>query len=245
MQQTHLTVAENTVIAADTYKMTLEGDTSAIVRPGQFVDISVENLFLRRPISVCDLENGRLTLVYKVVGKGTEKMAQLAGGRVLDVLTGLGNGFDTSVSGQKPLLLGGGAGCAPLFYLARRLCAEGKNPAVVLGFNKKSEIFFERNFRALGADVYIATLDGSAGTKGFVTDAAAENKLSCTYFYACGPKPMLKAVSEALAASGQLSFEERMGCGFGACMGCSVMTKSGPKRICKEGPVLLKEEVIW
>jgi dihydroorotate dehydrogenase electron transfer subunit len=244
MLKTDLNIAENTMIAQNTYRMVLTGDMPAM-RPGQFVDISVADLFLRRPISVCDFDGGRLTLVYKVVGKGTEKMAALPCGQSLDVLCGRGNGFDTSVSGARPLLLGGGAGCAPLFYLARQLVSEGKKPAAVLGFNEKNEIFFENEFRALGADVYIATLDGSAGAKGFVTDAAAAANLAGTYFYACGPRPMMQAVSESFDAAGQLSFEERMGCGFGACMGCSVMTKSGAKRICKEGPVLLKEEVIW
>jgi dihydroorotate dehydrogenase electron transfer subunit len=201
MLKTDLRIAENTMIAQNTYRMVLTGDMPAM-HPGQFVDISLADFFLRRPISVCDMDGGRLTLVYKAVGKGTEKMSALACGQTLDVLCGLGNGFDTSVSGGRPILLGGGAGSAPLFYLARRLVSEGKKPAVVLGFNEKNEIFFENEFGALGADVFIATLDGSAGTKGFVADAAAQNGLEGTYFYACGPRPMMQAVSKAFDTAG-------------------------------------------
>ena len=226
-------------------KMELKGDTSAIVRPGQFVNIKLDGLFLRRPISVCDVQGDTLTIIYKVVGKGTELMQKMHGGE-LDVLSGLGNGYDLSKSGDRPLLIGGGVGVPPLYMLAKQLIGEGKNVTnvtVVLGFNTKSEIFYEKEFKALGADVIVATADGSYGIRGFVTDAIGN--LDYSYFYTCGPEPMLKAVYAAAKTSGQFSFEERMGCGFGACMGCSCKTIYGNKRICKEGPVLYKEEILW
>jgi dihydroorotate dehydrogenase electron transfer subunit len=221
--------------------MRLRGDTSAITAPGQFVNILLDGLFLRRPISVCDCEGDVLTLVYKVVGKGTEQMSRMKEG-TLDVLTGLGNGYDLTLSGDAPILLGGGVGVPPLYMLARKLIKMGKKVNVVLGFNTKDEVFYEDEFRALGCDVKVTTVDGSYGIKGFVTGA-----MDCDYshFYTCGPEPMLKAVSSAAKTSGQLSFEERMGCGFGACMGCSCKTLTGNKRICKEGPVMKKEEIIW
>lgn len=222
--------------------MQLMGDTSSITAPGQFVNIQLESHFLRRPISVCDCEGNVLTLIYKVVGKGTEQMSEMEKGEKLDLLTGLGNGFDTAKSGDKPLLIGGGVGVPPMYLLAKRLIAEGKKPSVIVGFNKEEEIFFADEFAALGIDVTVATADGSVGVKGFVTDALPEEY---SYFYTCGPEPMLKALYHATKTSGQLSFEERMGCGFGACMGCSCKTKYGNKRICKDGPVLEKEEIIW
>ena len=200
-------------------------------------------MFLRRPISVCDCENGELTLVYKVVGKGTEQMSKMSGGEVLDVLTGLGNGYDISVSGDAPLLIGGGVGVPPMYMLCKKLIAEGKKPTVILGFNRADEIFYEKEFEALGAKVIVSTVDGSYGVCGFVTDAMVG--VDYSYFYTCGPEPMLKAVYRATDGSGQFSFEERMGCGFGACMGCSCKTVTGYKRICKEGPVLCKEEILW
>ena len=223
--------------------MKLSGDVSEITSPGQFVNIKLEGLYLRRPISVCDCENGVLTLIYKVVGKGTEQMAKMTAGEELDVLTGLGNGYNTALSGDKPVLLGGGVGVPPLYMLAKKLIAEGKKVSVVLGFNTKEEIFCEEDFKALGADVSVATADGSYGVKGFVTDALKD--IDYTYFYTCGPEPMLKALYKVTATSGQFSFEERMGCGFGACMGCSCKTITGYKRICKDGPVLEKEEILW
>ena len=222
--------------------MTLHGDASEITSSGQFVNIQLDGFFLRRPISVCDYSDGTLTLIYKVVGGGTEYMSKLGNGAELDILTGLGNGYNTSFSGERPLLLGGGVGVPPLYNLAKKLVSEGKNVSVVLGFNTKDEIFYEKEFAALGAAVTVATADGSYGVKGFVTDAMPEDY---TYFYTCGPEPMLKAVYKATKTSGQMSFEERMGCGFGACMGCSCKTLTGNKRICKDGPVMKKEEFLW
>ena len=223
--------------------MVLVGDTSDIKNCGQFVNIKLEGLFLRRPISVCDCEGDELTLIYKVVGKGTEQMAKMVAGDELDVLTGLGNGYDTRVSGEKPMLLGGGVGVPPMYMLCKKLIAEGKDVSVVLGFNTRDEIFYEDEFRALGAHVTVTTVDGSYGTRGFVTDVMRDADYS--YFYTCGPEPMLKAVYKTSATEGQFSFEERMGCGFGACMGCSCKTITGYKRICKEGPVMRKEEILW
>ena len=243
MKQSIFTVAENRKIASSVYEMTLSGDTSDITAPGQFVNIQLDGFFLRRPISVCDCENGTLRLIYKVVGKGTEYMSKLTSGAELDVLTGLGNGYNTEVSGERPLLLGGGVGVPPMFMLAKELLAEGKVVTVILGFNTESEVFYEEEFKALGARVLVTTADGSKGIKGFVTDAM--DTIDYTYFYTCGPEPMLKAVYNKSVTSGQFSFEERMGCGFGACMGCSCKTKYGNKRICKDGPVLVKEAIIW
>ena len=242
MKQSLFEIIDNVPITADVMKMRLGGDISEITNPGTFVNIKLDGLFLRRPISVCDAEDGILTIIYKVVGKGTEQMREMKGG-TLDVLTGLGNGYDTSKSGDTPLLLGGGVGVPPLYMLAKRLIAEGKKVSVILGFNKKSEVFCEEDFKALGADVTVTTVDGSYGVKGFVTDAMATKDYS--YFYTCGPEPMLKAIYAASATGGQFSFEERMGCGFGACMGCSCKTVTGYKRICKDGPVLEKEEILW
>lgn len=226
------------------YKMTLEGDTGAIERPGQFVNIALDGLYLRRPISVCDYEEGKLTIIYKVVGKGTEQMSALEKGAVLDILSGLGNGFYTDFSGDKPLLIGGGVGVPPLYNLAKRLLREGKQPTLITGFNTRGEVFYEEEFKNLGVKTLVTTADGSYGIKGFVTDAVKEAG-EYSYVYTCGPEPMLKAVYNATATQGEYSFEERMGCGFGACMGCSCKTKYGNKRICKDGPVLVKEEIIW
>ena len=242
MKQTIFTVTENTALNANVYRMRLKGDTSCITAAGQFVNIKLDGFYLRRPISVCDVEDDILTIIYKVVGKGTEYMSKLIAGDKLDVLTGLGNGYDLELSGDKPLLLGGGVGVPPLYLLAKRLLAQGKKVSVVLGFNTASEVFYENEFKALGCDVKVTTADGSYGVKGFVTDALPEEY---TYFYTCGPEPMLRAVCKATKTSGQLSFEERMGCGFGACMGCSCKTLTGNKRICKDGPVMKKEEIIW
>ncbi len=244
MKQDLFTVLSNEQIADKVYKMTLSGDVSHITATGQFVNIKLDGMFLRRPISVCDYEEGLLTLIYKVVGKGTEYMSTLKCGATLDILTGLGNGYNTDLSGNNPLLIGGGVGVPPMYGLAKKLCAEGKNVSVILGFNSKSDMFYEEEFKALGCKVFVATADGSYGTKGFVTNLIPEIK-DYTYFYTCGPEPMLKAIYNATNTSGQFSFEERMGCGFGACMGCSCKTKYGNKRICKEGPVLVKEEIIW
>lgn len=242
MKQGIFEIKENIPLTKNVFKMTLTGDTSDIARSGQFVNIKLEGNFLRRPISVCDRIDGELTIIYKVVGKGTEQMSLMSSGK-LDILTGLGNGYDLSKSGDKPLLIGGGVGVPPMYLLAKELINEGKKVSVILGFNTKDEVFYEEEFKALGADVYVTTVDGSYGIKGFVTNAM--EKIDYTYFYTCGPEPMLKAVTKASATSGQLSFEERMGCGFGACMGCSCKTLTGNKRICKEGPVMFKEEIIW
>ena len=242
MKQVKLTVKENTALTASVYQMKLQGDLSAVTSPGQFVNIALEGLYLRRPISVCDVCGDVLTLVYKVVGRGTEQMSKMRGGEVLDELTGLGNGYDLTASGEHPLLIGGGVGVPPMYLLAKKLREAGKTVSVVLGFNTKNEIFYENEFRALGCEVNVATADGSYGVKGFVTDALPADY---TYFYTCGPEPMLKAVYTATQTSGAFSFEERMGCGFGACMGCSCRTVTGFKRICKDGPVLTKEEILW
>lgn len=243
MKQSIFEVKANTKIAENTYKMVLGGDCSGITASGQFVNIKLDGFFLRRPISVCDYNDNELTLIYKVVGKGTEYMAELGAGEKFDILTGLGNGYDLSKSGNEPVLIGGGAGVPPMYNLCRKLVAEGKKPQVILGFNKENELFFENEFKALGAEVTVTTADGSYGMKGFVTDALKNMKY--TYIYSCGPEPMLKAIYNTAETSGQLSFEERMGCGFGACMGCSCATKYGNKRICKDGPVLEMEEIIW
>ncbi len=242
MKDSIFEVLDNEKIAENTYKMTLRGDTSAIRAAGQFVNIKLDGFYLRRPISVCDVNGNALTIIYKAVGKGTEYMRSLPGGTRLDVLTGLGNGYDLSLSGSAPLLIGGGAGVPPMYSLAKKLIAEGKTVTVIMGFNKKSEIFFKKEFEALGANVIITTTDGSLGIRGFVTDAM---NVDYTYIYACGPEVMLKAVYDKSVTSAQFSFEERMGCGFGACMGCTCQTKYGNKRICRDGPVLTKEEIIW
>ena len=222
--------------------MKLAGDVSAVAAPGQFINVKLDGLFLRRPISVYDRDGNSVTIIYKVVGKGTEQLCRKGAGETLNVLTGLGNGYDTSLSGARPLLLGGGVGVPPLYLLAKKLLAEGKEVSVVLGFNTKDEVFCEQAFKDLGCRVTVTTVDGSYGVKGFVTDTLPEDY---TYFYTCGPEPMLKAVYRAAKTEGQFSFEERMGCGFGACMGCSCKTITGNKRICKEGPVLRKEEILW
>ena len=243
MKQGIFQIAENTPLTDSVYRMRLVGDVSDITASGQFINIKLEGKYLRRPISVYDRDEESVTIIYKVVGKGTEQMKRMSAGETLDVLTGLGNGYDLSVSGEKPLLLGGGVGVPPMYMLAKGLIAEGKQVSVILGFNTKDEVFCEADFRALGADVTVTTADGSYGVKGFVTDAMKDK--AYTYFYTCGPEPMLRAVYRASATEGQFSFEERMGCGFGACMGCSCKTVTGYKRICKDGPVLRKEEILW
>ncbi|MDE7373323.1 MAG: dihydroorotate dehydrogenase electron transfer subunit [Clostridia bacterium] len=242
MKQTNFEIIKNIPLTRDVYKMILRGDTSGITAAGQFVNIKLDGLYLRRPISVCDVDGDLLTIIYKVVGKGTELMSGMREGQILDVLTGLGNGYDIAKSGDKPLLIGGGVGVPPLYNLAKRLKREGKSVRVILGFNTASEVFYEDEFKALGCEVAVTTVDGSKGIKGFVTNAMSGEY---THVYTCGPEPMLKAVYSASTSGGQFSFEERMGCGFGACMGCSCKTVTGYKRICKDGPVLSKEEIIW
>jgi len=242
MKQGIFQIVSNTALTENVYKMVLEGDTSAITASGQFVNIQLEGLYLRRPISVCDVQGDLLTIIYKVVGKGTEQMSKMQAGQ-LDVLTGLGNGYDLSAAGDAPVLVGGGVGVPPMYLLAKKLLEQGKKVHVILGFNTHNEIFYENEFRSLGADVTVTTVDGSYGVKGFVTDAL--KNISYSYFFACGPEPMLKALYKASVTSGQMSFEKRMGCGFGACMGCSCKTLTGYKRICKEGPVMKKEEILW
>ena len=243
MKQVIFEILSNEALTRDVYRMVLSGDTSAITAPGQFVEIALPGKFLRRPISVCDWAENSLTLIYKVVGHGTEQMAALPAGTRLDVLTGLGNGYNTTLSGENPVLVGGGVGVPPLYALCKKLIAEGKKPRVILGFNQESEIFLAKEFEALGIPTHIATADGSVGTKGFVTDVL--KNLHYSYFYSCGPMPMFRAMEAVVTTSGQYSFEERMGCGFGACMGCSIQTKSGAKRVCKDGPVFLREEVFF
>ncbi|MCM1284569.1 MAG: dihydroorotate dehydrogenase electron transfer subunit [Acetobacter sp.] len=234
-------ILSNVKLAKDVYKMILEGDTQYITAPGQFINIKLEGKFLRRPISVCDYDENTITIIYKVVGSGTEYMSELSAGSELDVLTGLGNGYDISNS-KNPLVIGGGVGVPPMYNLTKKLIEDGQKVTVILGFNTKDEIFYEQEFKALGAEVIVTTVDGSYGIKGFVTDAFPQ---SYDYFYTCGPMPMFKAIEAKAVTSGQYSFEERMGCGFGACMGCSCKTKYGNKRICKDGPVLVREEIIW
>ena len=242
MKKVFFEIKQNKPLTDNVYEMRLSGDTGGIIT-GQFVNIKIDGLYLRRPISVCDVRDDTLVIIYKVVGKGTEAMSKMESG-VLDVLTGLGNGYDMRPSGDKPLLIGGGVGVPPLYMLCRKLIEKGKKPSVILGFNTKSEVFYEEEFRALGAEVYVTTADGSYGIRGFVTDALDRVRDS-SYFYTCGPEPMLKAVYNATDIDGEFSFEERMGCGFGACMGCSCKTKYGSKRICRDGPVLKKGEIIW
>ena len=242
MKQGLFEIMENRPLTSDVMRIRLKGDCSAIERPGQFVDIKIEGLFLRRPLSVCDCEDGVITLVYKVLGSGTEKLSKIQSGS-LDLLTGLGNGFDPSLSGERPLLIAGGLGFTPLYILAKTLIKEGKRPSVILGFNSAEEVIYEDEFKALGAEVTVCTVDGSYGLKGFATEAMKDRDYS--YFYTCGPEAMFRAVNDCSTTSGQFSFEQRMGCGFGACMGCSCETLYGVKRICKEGPVLRKEEIRW
>ena len=242
MKQGNFSIIENIALTDNVYKMILQGDVSAVTAPGQFVNIKLDGRFLRRPISVCDVADDCLTIIYKAVGKGTAQMSQMKEG-TLDVLTGLGNGYDLTLSGDCPVLLGGGVGVPPMYLLAKELITQGKKVSVILGFNTQSEVFYEQEFLALGAEVTVTTVDGSYGIRGFVTDALSN--MDYTYFYTCGPEPMLKAVYRAAKTSGQMSFEKRMGCGFGACMGCSCKTITGYKRICKEGPVMKKEEILW
>ena len=243
MKQGFFKVLSNEKLNENVYKMLLLGDTSGITNAGQFINIKIDGLYLRRPISVNDLDGDKVSIIYKVVGKGTEKLSKMTGGESLDILTGLGNGYNLSSCGDAPLLVGGGVGVPPLYLLAKRLIAQGKKVTVILGFNTKSEIFYEQEFKNIGAQVFVTTVDGSYGIKGFVTDAM--KTLSYSYVYTCGPEPMLKAVYNQSTSSGEFSFEERMGCGFGACMGCSCKTLYGNKRICKDGPVLKKEEILW
>ena len=243
MEKVFLTVKDNKILTESVYEMKLSGDISAVKNPGQFVNISIDGCYLRRPVSVCDVDGDTLTLIYKVVGKGTERLSKYAAGEKIDTLVGLGNGYDLSLSGEKPLLIGGGVGVPPMYLLAKKLVEKSVKPTVILGFNTKSEIFYKEEFKTLGATVYVTTADGSYGKKGFVTDIMKD--LDYTYFYTCGPMPMFKAIEKIAKGSGEFSFEERMGCGFGACMGCSCKTKYGNKRICKDGPVLKREEIVW
>lgn len=243
MKQSLYKITENVSIAKDIMRMTLCGDTSAITAPGQFVNIKLDGFYLRRPISICDYDDNSITLIYKIVGEGTQALSELGEGAELDLLVGLGNGYDVSKSGEKPLLIGGGVGVPPLYNLCKKLVELGKEPTVILGFNSAQDVFYEEQFNALGAKVLVTTADGSHGIKGFVTDAMKDVEYS--YFFTCGPMPMFKAIESTAKTSGQYSFEERMGCGFGACMGCSCKTKYGNKRICKDGPVLEREEIVW
>ena len=242
MKEIELKIRENKKIAKDIYEMKLEGDTSDITAPGQFIDIKLDGFYLRRPISVCDVEGNIITIIYKILGNGTEAMTAYPAGKVLSVISGLGNGYDTSLSGNNPLLIGGGVGIPPLYLLARELRKENKKVSVILGFNISDEIFYVDEFKKLGCEVAVTTVDGSFGIPGFVTNAIPDDY---SFFYTCGPEPMLKAVYKATKTSGQFSFEARMGCGYGACMGCSCKTLTGYKRICVDGPVMMKEEIAW
>ena len=243
MKDVKLKLISQREIAEDTFEAVLAGDVSNITAPGQFVNIKLDGFFLRRPISVCDVSDNTVTIIYKVVGEGTKQMSESPVGTEWMTLTGLGNGYDTSLSGNRPLLIGGGAGVPPMYLLAKKLISEGKHPSVILGFGTKNQVFYKEKFTKLGLTVAVTTNDGSEGTRGFVTDEM--DNFDYTYFYTCGPEPMLKAIYNKSKTSGQLSFEERMGCGFGACMGCTCETKYGNKRICRDGPVLVKEEIIW
>ena len=242
MKQVIFEIKNNKPLNAQIMEMTLLGDNQG-VKAGQFINIKIDGFYLRRPISVCEIISGGLKIIYKIVGKGTEVLSRMKTGEKLDVLIGLGNGYDLTLSGDKPLLIGGGVGVPPMYELCKQLIAQGKQVTVILGFNAKSEVFYEKEFENLGAKVIVTTADGSYGIKGFVTDAM--KGLDYSYFYTCGPEPMLKAVHKQSTTGGEMSFEERMGCGFGACMGCSCKTLTGNKRICKEGPVLKKGEILW
>ena len=244
MNKSYFIIEENNRIAKDIYKMVLVGDTSHITSPGQFVNIALDGFYLSRPISVCDCVGERLTIIYKSVGKGTEYMSKLQKDDGLDLLCGLGNGYDISKAGKRPLLVGGGVGVPPLYMLAKKLVSAGAKPVAILGFNSAEDVFGEDAFKEICESVFVTTADGSYGQKGFVTDVLKEAG-DCSYIYTCGPQAMLKALYFASDTDGQYSFEERMGCGFGACMGCTCKTKYGNKRICKDGPVLTKEEIIW
>ena len=243
MKQQIVKISSNEKIAENIMKMVLEGDTSSLSKPGQFINIKLDGKYLRRPISVCDYNDNSITIIYKIVGSGTEQMAEMKAGESLDILNGLGNGFDTSLSGNNPVLIGGGVGVPPMYGVCKELYEKGIKSKVILGFNSKDDVFYRGEFEKLGAEVYITTADGSMGTKGFVTDILKD--IDYSYFFTCGPMPMFKAIENVAKTSGQYSFEERMGCGFGACMGCSCKTKYGNKRICKDGPVLIREEIIW
>jgi len=242
MEQTMLRIEENRPLTRDILKIRLTGDVSGVERPGQFVNVKLEGLFLRRPISVFDREEDAITLIYRTVGVGTRRLSEMKAGETLDVLTGLGNGYDLTRAGDRPLLLGGGAGVPPLYWLARVLREQGKRVTAVLGFNSAEDVFAEEDFRKLGCETTVTTADGSHGVRGFVTDAMPEEY---SYFYACGPEPMMRAVDRIAKTDGEFSLEERMGCGFGACMGCSCRTRDGMKRICREGPVLRRGEILW
>lgn len=244
MKQCLFEIVSNRRLAPNVFEMVLRGDCSAVAAPGQFVNLRLDGFYLRRPISVCNVDGDALTLIYKVVGRGTEAMSRMQPGEKLDALVGLGNGYSLDECGDRPMLIGGGAGVPPMYLLARRLLARGADVTVVLGFNAREEIFYEEEFRALGAKVVVATANGSYGVRGFVTDAMKQLPAPSAVC-ACGPEPMLKAVYNAADVPGQFSFESRMGCGFGACMGCTCKTKYGAKRICKDGPVLRREEIVW
>ena len=240
MQECEFKILENKMIAKEVFLMKLDGDCSEFTAPGQFCEIKIPGKYLRRPISVCDVSENTLTLIYKVLGEGTEELSCMEEGEYLSILTGLGNGYSVEDAPKNPVLCGGGVGVPPLYYLCKKLVEAGKHPYVALGFRSKEDVFFEEEFRALGVPVNVATEDGSHGQNGFVTALLG----NYNYAMVCGPEPMLRAVHEKVEG-GQFSFEERMGCGFGACMGCNRKMKSGMKRICKDGPVFAWEEIEW
>lgn len=233
-------------IADNVYEMTLKGaGAKYITKPGQFINIKINDSlqpYLRRPMSISDYDDQTIIIVFKVVGLGTEILKNKAIGEKLDCLIGLGNGFE--INEGDALLVGGGLGTPPLYNLGKKLHKKGIKVTTVLGFNSKKDIFYVDKFKEFG-DVFVATMDGSVGTKGTVVDVIKQANLTFDYYYTCGPEPMLDAMVINYPNNGQLSFEARMGCGFGACMGCSCKVKTKPyKRICVEGPVLLSEEVI-
>jgi 2-polyprenylphenol hydroxylase and related flavodoxin oxidoreductases len=233
-------IASNVSVARDVFRMELSGDTRSISASGQFVNVELTGRFLRRPFSICDWDNGKVKLLYKIVGEGTEQLSHMTAGARLNLLIGLGNGFDASQGGDTPTLVGGGLGAVPLPALAKALLRRGAQPRAYLGFASAEDVVLMHELQTLGVETHVATVDGSAGHRGFITDLLPEG----AYVFACGPEPMLRAVYQK-AASGQFSFESRMGCGFGACMGCTCETNFGNKRICKDGPVLWKEEILW
>jgi len=237
-------IINHTQLTENVFKLIIEGNTSTVKRAGQFVNIQIDNFYLRRPISVCDYDDNTITLIYKILGEGTEALSKYRVGDYLDLLVGLGNGFNVDAECQKPLVIGGGVGVPPLYNLTKKLLEKGKNPTLVICFNTEKEIFLYNEFKNLGLNVFVATLDGSFGTKGYFSNVIKENCLNYDYYYACGNLPMIKNIHSFMQVEGQISFEERMGCGFGGCMGCSIKTRNGYKKVCTD-TVLLSNEVIF
>lgn len=242
-----LTIISKTQLCSDVYEMVLQGkEASYVSNPGQFINIKLNDSlqpYLRRPMSISDYSDDTITIVFRVVGEGTKILKEKQVGDQLDCLIGLGNGFEVKKD-HKAILIGGGLGTPPLYKLGKELVKQGVEVTTVLGFNSKENVFYEDKFKELG-NCYIATMDGSVGQKGTVVDVINQVGLTFDTYYTCGPEPMLKALVKEYPDNGQLSFEARMGCGFGACMGCSCKVKEKPyKRICVEGSVLSSSEVI-